>query len=263
MRANPLSPLTDALSSELTLAPSLIADAPSAAASPSGDALSDAQYDDLVAFHGIERERLVLIHPGSHKASPAWPAERYADVADQLAADGWQIAIIGDAPDPERTAGVLGTMQTAALFLVGAVAPRTLPRLIADAQLLLSDDAAAPRPSRSRARSGRRMSCCRNIRAIRRARRSRDAPAPSFPTWRTRIRAVRSRCTCRPYTMHSDLPSEATMKFDLQTTPVPDPIADPNRDPEADPLTPPSPGHRPDEPQHPDAPPDKDPIRRF
>ncbi|WP_244816918.1 glycosyltransferase family 9 protein [Caballeronia sp. Lep1P3] len=146
MRANPLSPLTDALSSELTLAPSLIADAPSAAASPSGDALSDAQYDDLVAFHGIERERLVLIHPGSHKASPAWPAERYADVADQLAADGWQIAIIGDAPDPERTAGVLGTMQTAALFLVGAVAPRTLPRLIADAQLLLSDDAAAPSP---------------------------------------------------------------------------------------------------------------------
>jgi hypothetical protein len=54
-------------------------------------------------------------------------------------------------------------------------------------------------------------------------------------------------------------PSE-TMNFEMQTSPVPDPIADPNRDPEADPLTPPSPGHRPDEPQHPDAPPNKDPI---
>ncbi|GAB5095280.1 glycosyltransferase family 9 protein [Caballeronia sp. HLA56] len=135
MRANPFSPLID------DLAPSLIADSP--AASP----LSDAQYDELVAFHGIERERLVLIHPGSHKTTPAWSAQQYADVADQLTADGWQIAIIGDAPDPERTAGVLGAMQTAALFLAGAVAPRTLPRLIADARLLLSDDAIAPSPA--------------------------------------------------------------------------------------------------------------------
>jgi ADP-heptose:LPS heptosyltransferase len=145
MRADPLFPLsqlTDVLSPDLALVP----DAPSAGArAPSGD-MSDAEYDELVAFHGIERERLVLIHPGSHLSTPAWSAEQYADVADQLAADGWQIAIVGDAPDPERTAGVLGAMQTAALFLAGAVGPRTLPRLIADAQLLLSDDAAAPSP---------------------------------------------------------------------------------------------------------------------
>jgi ADP-heptose:LPS heptosyltransferase len=137
MRANPLSTLTDELS------PKLIPDEPSASSAPD----SDADYAELVAFHGIERERLVLLHPHSHQTAPAWPAERYADVADQLAADGWQIAIIGDTLDPdERTAAVLGLMQTAALFLAGAVAPRTLPRLISDARLLLSDDAAAPSP---------------------------------------------------------------------------------------------------------------------
>ncbi|WP_277184756.1 glycosyltransferase family 9 protein [Caballeronia sp. BR00000012568055] len=133
MRAIPLSMLIE----------NLVPDMPSATASLEHE---HDDYDALVAFHGIERERLVLIHPGSHQSAPAWPAERYADVADQLAADGWQIAIVGDAPEPERTAGVLGAMQTAALFLAGAVGPRTLPRLIADARLLLSDDAAAPSP---------------------------------------------------------------------------------------------------------------------
>jgi ADP-heptose:LPS heptosyltransferase len=133
MRAIPLSMLIE----------NLVPDMPSATASPEHE---HDDYEALVAFHGIERERLVLIHPGSHQSTPAWPAERYADVADQLAADGWQIAIVGDAPEPERTAGVLGAMQTAALFLAGVVSPRTLPQLIADARLLLSDDAAAPSP---------------------------------------------------------------------------------------------------------------------
>ncbi|SAL71569.1 glycosyl transferase family protein [Caballeronia peredens] len=134
MRANPLSPLSE------ELATALVPDEPSVVAR------ADADYDELAAFHGIERERLVLIHPDSHDAAPAWPAERYADVADQLAADGWQIAIVGDAPDHGRTGAVLGAMQTAALFLAGAVTPHALPRLIAHARLLVCDDAAASSP---------------------------------------------------------------------------------------------------------------------
>ncbi|CAH2781792.1 MAG: hypothetical protein CBCREVIR_0757 [Candidatus Burkholderia crenata] len=37
-------------------------------------------------------------------------------------------------------------------------------------------------------------------------------------------------------------------RYDLQSNPIPDP------------LSPPSPGHRPEEPQHPDAPPDGHPV---
>jgi ADP-heptose:LPS heptosyltransferase len=144
MRVNPLFPLSE------DLAAALLPDTPGVPdrIRHGDDALvpSDTEYDELAAFHGIERERLVLIHPGGHFSAPAWPAERYADVADQLAAEGWQIAIVGDAADPERTAGVLGAMQTAALFLAGAVAPPALPRLIANARLLVSDDAAASSP---------------------------------------------------------------------------------------------------------------------
>jgi len=44
------------------------------------------------------------------------------------------------------------------------------------------------------------------------------------------------------------------------TNPLPDPLADPTRDPDHDPLSPPSPGHHNDEPQHPEGPPDKDPV---
>ncbi len=163
MRANPFSTLTDELTP--TLSPALVPESPGAAPGATASPGPDADYDELVAFHGIERERLVLIHPGSHRSAPAWPAERYADVADQLTADGWQIAIVGDAPNPERTASVLGAMQTAALFLASAVAPHTLPRLIADARLLLSRRCRVALARRQGARSARRISCSTNTRS--------------------------------------------------------------------------------------------------
>ena len=248
MRSRPLSPLAD----ELALMP----DAPAA---PHGVALDperfDADYDELVAFHGIERERLVLIHPGSHGAAPAWPVERYAEVADQLAADGWQIAIVGDALEPERTGAVLGAMQTAALF------PR---RHDVAGNADAADRRRAPRPLRRRRRAlagGRGPRARHAAYRARRASRRRIAATPSRWTRAPRWRAWATAHPGDPFTLHmpalheatckrlsgptiSPNPSE-TMNFDMQTSPVPDPIADPNRDPEADPLTPPSPGHRP------------------
>lgn len=107
----------------------------------------DDDYAALVAFHGIEPERLVLVDPHadteSTTTSTSASAQRLADLSDLLASDGWQIAIIGDADESVRTGAVLGSMQTGALYLAGAMSARTLGFLIADARLVLSERAQA------------------------------------------------------------------------------------------------------------------------
>ena len=101
----------------------------------------DDDYTALVAFHGIETERLVLVDPHADSDSTSASAQRLADLSDVLAADGWQIAIIGDAIESVRTGAVLGSMQTGALYLAGAMSPRALGSLIAEARLVLSERA--------------------------------------------------------------------------------------------------------------------------
>ncbi|MEK6346678.1 MAG: glycosyltransferase family 9 protein [Burkholderia sp.] len=115
---------------------------------PSGDrrlafALHHADRDAcsaLLASQGIEPERLVLIHPGAQLPSRRWPAERFAAVADQLAADGWQIAITGTAAEAPLTAAMLGAMEAPALHLAGATSLGALAALVARARLVVCND---------------------------------------------------------------------------------------------------------------------------
>ncbi|MGI4813026.1 MAG: glycosyltransferase family 9 protein [Janthinobacterium lividum] len=115
---------------------------------PVGDAklqfpLSPQDLDDCTALahaDGIEFDRLVCVHPGARLASRRWPTERFAEVADILAADGWQIAITGSADETAITGAVLGAMQAPALHLVGQTSLGALGALIARAQLLVCND---------------------------------------------------------------------------------------------------------------------------
>ncbi|RZF26344.1 glycosyltransferase family 9 protein [Paraburkholderia sp. UYCP14C] len=98
------------------------------------------EYTALCAYHGIEDERLVLVHPGSQLSSRRWPAERFAAVADHLAADGWQIAITGTAAEAPLTCSVLGAMSAPALHLAGATSLGGLAALVAHARLVICND---------------------------------------------------------------------------------------------------------------------------
>jgi ADP-heptose:LPS heptosyltransferase len=98
------------------------------------------EYAALVAAHGIEAQRLVLIHPGAQLPSRRWPVERFSEVADQLAADGWQIVITGTTAEAPLTGAVLGAMTAPALHLAGATSLGGLAALVAHARLVVCND---------------------------------------------------------------------------------------------------------------------------
>lgn len=96
--------------------------------------------DLLIGEAGLEPERLVLIHPGAQLPSRRWMPSRFAEVADALAADGWQIAITGTAAESELTCAVLGEMEAPAIHLAGRTSLGALGALIARARLLVCND---------------------------------------------------------------------------------------------------------------------------
>ena len=98
------------------------------------------EYEALEARHGIEPERLILLHPGAQLPSRRWPPARFAEVADALSARGWQIAITGTSNEAAITAAVLGAMAAPALHLTGATTLGGLAALVARARLVVCND---------------------------------------------------------------------------------------------------------------------------
>ena len=99
-----------------------------------------AEYAALEMEHGIEPERLVVLHPGAQLPSRRWPPARFAQVADALSEQGWQIAITGTSHEADITAAVLGAMTAPALHLAGATSLGGLAALVARARLVVCND---------------------------------------------------------------------------------------------------------------------------
>jgi ADP-heptose:LPS heptosyltransferase len=104
------------------------------------DTHDESECDAVIRAYHIEPDRLVLLHPGAQLPSRRWPAERFAAVADQLVADGWQIGITGTAGELALTSSVLGAMSSGALHLAGRTTLGGLAALLARAQLVVCND---------------------------------------------------------------------------------------------------------------------------
>lgn len=111
-----------------------------------GDALefplADADYESLRASH----DRLPVpgayacVHPGARLPSRRWLPQRFAEVADRLAADGLQIVLTGSADERDIVQAVRSAMRAPALDLCGKTSLGALAALIAQARLVVCND---------------------------------------------------------------------------------------------------------------------------
>ncbi|RZI40319.1 glycosyltransferase family 9 protein [Herbaspirillum sp. HC18] len=82
----------------------------------------------------------VCIHPGARLPSRRWLPERFAEVADRLAADGMKIVLTGSPDEAEVVGAVRKLMQAPSLNLCGKTELGVLAALISRARLVVSND---------------------------------------------------------------------------------------------------------------------------
>jgi ADP-heptose:LPS heptosyltransferase len=82
---------------------------------------------------------LALIHPGASDPRRRWPAERFAEVADALSDEGFEIAVIGQGEDPIG-AQVIEAMRAPATDLSGRLSMSALVGALSRATLLVGND---------------------------------------------------------------------------------------------------------------------------
>lgn len=95
---------------------------------------------ELRAVYGLRPGEYVCIHPGARAPARRWPAERFAAVADLLAARGLRVVVTGTAEEEELAAAVARAMHTGSLNLAGRTPLGVLAALLTGARLLVCND---------------------------------------------------------------------------------------------------------------------------
>lgn len=115
-------------------------------APPQGSDLEFPLYDQdwrelegIKAKYGI-RNDFICIHPGARSLDRRWPAERFAGVADGLAAQGLQVILTGSSEEKAITSAVAFQMQQPSINLAGVTSLGALAALVSKARLLVSND---------------------------------------------------------------------------------------------------------------------------
>ena len=97
---------------------------------------------ELLLRQGIDIAKpLVLLCPGSvNSRAKRWPAERYADLADQLIASGATVALIGSPGERAVSEGVCGLARHKPVLLTGQTSVAEVTSLMSIADLLVTND---------------------------------------------------------------------------------------------------------------------------
>lgn len=100
--------------------------------------------EELVEFRQLRPELpsrpYVCIHPGARLATRRWPPERFARVADGLAADGYAVVLTGTSGEKALCAAVAAAMQNEATDFCGRTSLGALACLVAKACLVVCND---------------------------------------------------------------------------------------------------------------------------
>ncbi len=95
---------------------------------------------DWQAWRSFDLEHYAVIHPGSQLPSRRWPAQRFAEVGDALAAEGLRVVLTGTAAEGPLTKEVQQRMRARATDLAGRTTLGSLAALVARARLVVCND---------------------------------------------------------------------------------------------------------------------------
>lgn len=99
------------------------------------------KVEALLAAAQVDRTRpLIAINPQATWPTKLWFAERFAELADRLAARGWAVVFTGSPGDRDEVARILSAMQSPAANLAGATSLLELAALYQMAQVVVSTD---------------------------------------------------------------------------------------------------------------------------
>ncbi|MDB5839494.1 MAG: ADP-heptose--LPS heptosyltransferase [Herminiimonas sp.] len=138
------------------------------------------------------RGAYACIHPGARSPSRRWLPQRFAEVADRLAAGGLRIVLTGTAQESAITGAVRDCMKAPALDLTGRTGLGALAALIADARLLVCNDTGVSHIAAAFATPSVVICCGAD-------------PVRWAPLDRQRHRVLGATVACRPC-MHADCP---------------------------------------------------------
>lgn len=98
------------------------------------------EFDRSACSAGYVPGQYVCIHPGSRAADRRWPADRFAQVADRLAAQGWPVAFTGSKHEVSLVETIVNDMRYPALSLAGTTTLGVAAAWISQAGLLICND---------------------------------------------------------------------------------------------------------------------------